>query len=217
MYDFLIDIFNESPLLKKLSDKIISQSFEDGSILLNKFKKNEIVHLEGDVCTSVEIVLDGTLLVDNINNQGEILRITEFEKGDLIAGNIIFLENPRYPMTITTLSEVTLAEIEKEKLLKLLSENRTFLLEFLRLMASNSMILNNKVKDNDKTSLREKIIDYLKYEEIKQKKKDIELSFSKKVLAEKFGVQRTSLSRELKKMEKDKLIILNKRVIQILF
>lgn len=217
MYDFLIDIFNESPLLKKLSDKIISQSFEDGSILLNKFKKNEIVHLEGDVCKSIEIVLDGTLLVDNINIEGEILRITEFGKGDLLAGNVVFLDKPTYPMTITTLSEVTLAEIEKEKLLKLLSENRSFLLEFLRLMALNSVIISKKAKDKDKTALREKIIEYLKYEEIKQNKKDIYLPFSKKSLAEKFGVQRTSLSRELNKMEKDKLIILNKRVIRILF
>lgn len=217
MYNFLIDIFKESPLLKKLSDEIISQSFEDGSILLNKFKKNEVIHLEGDVCKSIEIVLEGTIFVDNINTTGDILRITELNKGAILAGNIIFLDEPIYPMTITTISEVTLAEIEKEKLLKLFSENKLFLQEFLRLTASNSLILSQNIKNDIKAPLREKIIDYLKYEEAKQNNKEIYLTFSKKSLAEKFGVQRTSLSRELKKMEKDNLIILKKRVVQILF
>lgn len=217
MYDFLIDIFKESPLLKKLSDEIIAQSFEDGSILLNKYKENEIVHLEGETCNSIEIVLEGMLFIDNIDIEGDILRIAELKKGDLIAGNIIFLENPKYPMTITTITEVTLAEIEKEKLLNLLGENKLFLSEFLRLMASNTMILSNKIKDKDKSTLRQKIMTYLKYEEARQNKKDILLPYSKKDLANKFDVQRTSLSRELKKMENDNLIVLNKRAILILF
>lgn len=217
MYDFLIDIFKESPLLKKLSDEIIAQSFEDGSILLNKYKENEIVHLEGETCNSIEIVLEGMLFIDNIDIEGDILRIAELKKGDLIAGNIVFLENPKYPMTITTITEVTLAEIEKEKLLNLLGENKLFLSEFLRLMASNTMILSNKIKDKDKSTLRQKIMTYLKYEEARQNKKDILLPYSKKDLANKFDVQRTSLSRELKKMENDNLIVLNKRAILILF
>lgn len=216
MYDFLVNIFKESTLINKLPDQMIKESLDDGSILLNKFKKNEIIHNEGEICKSVEIILEGIVVVDNINSEGEIFRITELKKDDLLAGNIVFLDNSIYPMTITASSEVTLAEIEKEKLLNLLHKNKDFQLEFLKLMSLNSMILSKKAKDTKVTPLRQKIFEYLKYEETKQSSKDIVLPYSKKFLAEKFGVQRTSLSRELKNMEKDNIISLNKRNIRIL-
>ena len=40
MYDFLVDIFKKSTLIDKLDESEIIKSFEDGSILLNKYKKN---------------------------------------------------------------------------------------------------------------------------------------------------------------------------------
>lgn len=216
MYDFLIDIFKTSTLLSKLPDKTIAEAFEDGTILLNKYKKDELIHIEGEICNSIEIVLDGRIVIDNIDSEGEIFRITELIKGDLLAGNIVFLDNPKYPMTITATSDVTLAEIEKEKLLKLLNENKSFLKEFLKLIAENSKKLNQKVKEKSNIPLRQKILEYLNYEKEKQRTEDIILPYSKKFLAEKLGVQRTSLSRELKKMEKDKIITFNKRTIRIL-
>jgi CRP-like cAMP-binding protein len=212
----IIDIFKTSTLLNKLPDKTIAEAFEDGTILLNKYKKDELIHIEGEICNSIEIVLDGRIVIDNIDSEGEIFRITELIKGDLLAGNIVFLDNPKYPMTITTTSDVTLAEIEKEKLLKLLNENKSFLKEFLKLIAENSKKLNQKVKEKSNIPLRQKILEYLNYEKEKQRTEDIILPYSKKFLAEKLGVQRTSLSRELKKMEKDKIITFNKRTIRIL-
>jgi CRP-like cAMP-binding protein len=122
MYDFLVDILKSSTLLNKLPEETIINAFDDGTIMLNKFKKNEIIHLESENCNSIEIVIEGQIVIDNIDSEGEMFRITELIKGDLLAGNIVFLDNPKYPMTITATTDVTLAEIQKEKLLKLLME-----------------------------------------------------------------------------------------------
>lgn len=55
-------------------------------------------------------------------------------------------------------------------------------------------------------SIRQCIIDFLIYESYMQKSKTIKLEMTKKDLAEKFGIQRSSLSRELNKMRKEGLI-----------
>ena len=55
-------------------------------------------------------------------------------------------------------------------------------------------------------TIRESIISYLDYERKKQNSNIIKLSMTKKALAERIGVQRTSLSRELAKMREDGLI-----------
>ena len=55
-----------------------------------------------------------------------------------------------------------------------------------------------------KRTIRESIVGFLKHETQKQNSQTITLPVSKKALAERFGVQRTSLSRELQKMRERK-------------
>ena len=55
-------------------------------------------------------------------------------------------------------------------------------------------------------TIRESIISYLDYERKNQNSNIIKLNMTKKALAERIGVQRTSLSRELAKMREDGLI-----------
>lgn len=57
---------------------------------------------------------------------------------------------------------------------------------------------------------------YLNYERKKQNSNIIKLGITKKALAEKIGVQRTSLSRELAKMRDEGLIKFDAESIEIL-
>ena len=65
-------------------------------------------------------------------------------------------------------------------------------------------------------TIRESIISYLNFEAKKQNSSIIKLSMTKKALAERIGVQRTSLSRELAKMREDGLIEFNSVSITLL-
>jgi DNA-binding transcriptional regulator LsrR (DeoR family) len=56
----------------------------------------------------------------------------------------------------------------------------------------------------------------LEYESKRQNTNYIKLNMTKKALAEKIGVQRTSLSRELAKMRKDGLIVFDRTSITLL-
>jgi len=64
-------------------------------------------------------------------------------------------------------------------------------------------------------TVTECIIEFLLYEYHVQKSTTIKLNMTKKELAEKIGVQRPSLSRELNKMRKDGLIIYDPKQITI--
>ena len=65
-------------------------------------------------------------------------------------------------------------------------------------------------------TVREMITDYLAHQAKLQKSRRVVLGMSKKELAENFGIQRTSLSRELNKMRKDNLIEFDSASITIL-
>lgn len=80
------------------------------------------------------------------------------------------------------------------------------MINFLESLSDKTLILADRIKTLSFKSLRKSIVDFLIYESYSQKNNKIKLGLTKKDLAEKFGVQRTSLSRELKKMREEGLI-----------
>lgn len=89
---------------------------------------------------------------------------------------------------------------------KLFSDNHEFLRSYLEYVSDHTVILGDRIKHYVNRTIRESIISYLNYECKKQNSTTIKLSMTKKALAERIGVQRTSLSRELAKMREDGLI-----------
>ncbi|NLN06965.1 MAG: winged helix-turn-helix domain-containing protein [Firmicutes bacterium] len=86
------------------------------------------------------------------------------------------------------------------------------------LLAGNMSPSSSQPRENagSRKTIREKVLSYLEYESRRQHSRQIILPCTKKELAEKFGVRRTSLSRELARMRTDGLIDYNARSITLL-
>jgi CRP-like cAMP-binding protein len=171
--------------------------------------------LEDEECSRIEIILSGEVVIENLDEDGNLLTITDFRTGDMLGGNLIFSSNPRYPMTITALSDSVLLLLSKEIILELSKKNSDFLKNYLRLISDNTHILSTKIKTNINKSLKEKIIIFLTHQQNIQDTDMVKLNITKKRLAEKLGVQRTSLSRELKKMQDEGCIDFGRDYIHI--
>ncbi len=109
-------------------------------------------------------------------------------------------------MTVTAKDATLILEINKTRLFQLFSDNHDFLKSYLEYVSDHTVILGDRIKHYVNRTIRESIISYLDYERKKQNSNIIKLSMTKMALAERIGVQRTSLSRELAKMRDDGLI-----------
>ena len=89
-------------------------------------------------------------------------------------------------------------------------------MEFLKLISDNTILLGDKIKYFANRSIRDSITAFLNQQCQAQKSRKINLNMTKKALAERIGVQRTSLSRELQKMKKEGLIDFDSTTITIL-
>nr|WP_243103954.1 helix-turn-helix domain-containing protein [Clostridium sp. JN-1] len=94
--------------------------------------------------------------------------------------------------------------------------NDQFLQNFLESLSDKTLILSGKIKTLPTKTIRRCIIEFLLCEYSIQKNTTIFLRLSKKELAEKFGVRRPSLSRELNKMRSKGLIEYNAKSITII-
>ena len=189
--------------------------FNESNYEISLYRKNSIIHFESEKCTSLDIVLKGQIIIQKIDEDGNVLTIAVFSSGENIGGNLLFTNDNSYPMTILSKKDTLILHINKDLVLNLCQSNKAFLIEFLKCISNKTFILTNKIKAITIKSIRESIIDFLNYEYYSQKSIKINLNMSKKDLAERMGIQRTSLSRELNKMKNDGLILYDKDYIII--
>lgn len=200
------DLMEQIDLIESIGPEETALFLEQGSFKILEFHKNNIVHFVGEKCSTLEIILSGKVVIERIDEAGNLMTIAEFFSGDILGGNLMFSKNPYYPMTVTAKEPTVILEINKDRLFKLFSDNHAFLKHYLEYVADHTVILGDRIKHYVNRTIRESVTSYLDYEHKKQKSNTINLNMSKKALAERIGVQRTSLSRELAKMRQDGLI-----------
>ena len=201
-----LELIQQVDLVKSLKHQEIESYLTEGSCKITQYGKNNIVHFVGEVCSKLEIILTGKVVIERIDESGNLMTIAEFFSGDVLGGNLMFSKNPYYPMTVTAKEATLILEINKDRLFQLFSDNHEFLRSYLEYVSDHTVILGDRIKHYVNRTIRESIISYLNYECKKQNSTTIKLSMTKKALAERIGVQRTSLSRELAKMREDGLI-----------
>ncbi|MFI3210294.1 MAG: Crp/Fnr family transcriptional regulator [Peptostreptococcaceae bacterium] len=203
-------------------DKLLSFISEDNidyvisNSVIKKYKKSAIIYFKDDICLSYDIILNGKISVEDIDKDGNIDKLCEFMKGDVLGDVLIFSSENKYPMNIVVSKNCEILHIKKEILLDLCQKDIYFLERFLSSLSNKAVVLKNKIKLLSSKNLREKIINFLIKEENIQNTNIISLNRTKTELANYFGVQRSSLSRELKNMKDEGLIDFDLKTISII-
>lgn len=209
-----ISLLKSTDLFKNLSEDELRNLF-DSNYKIKEYEKNSIIYLQNEKCESLDVILEGTVTIQKIDYDGKVLTIKNFITGDVLGENLLFSVNNNYPMTIIAKDDTILLHIKKDIVLNLCQTNKYFLLNFLQSLSNKTLILTDKIKSLSLKTIRQCIVEFLIFEYYSQDNTKIKLSMSKKDLAEKIGVQRSSLSRELNKMRKEGLIDFTSKYITI--
>lgn len=200
------NLIEKTTLIKPLSQDEIHKYLIDSTFHIAEYGRHSIIHFAGELCNALEIILSGKVVLARIDEAGKLMTVTEFLEDDVLGGNLLFSKEPFYPMTVTAQKPTVILKIDKDRLFDLFTKEPEFLLTYLEFVSDNALILGDKIRYYSNNTIRECIISFLKQEHKLQQSAIIKLPISKKALAERIGVSRTSLSRELAKMKKDGMI-----------
>lgn len=178
----------------------------DSNITLAKYSKNQIIYLQGEQCDSMGIILKGSLDINSVDEEGNVMVLSRLEKNEIIGANLLFSKNSRYPFSVTAVKDTEILKVSKDVLLEFSINNSRFTESLLQIVSDKANSLANWITQISMKSLRAKIIDYIELEKDRQKSERIILTETKKDIAKRLGVQRTSLSRELQKMKQDGIL-----------
>lgn len=200
------EILKTNSLFCSLSKQETEWFMQAMDLRINEYLKGTTIYLQNERCDSLDIILQGCVIVQSIDEQGNLLTISEFGAGDLIGVNLLFSQRNFYPMTITAKAKAKILHVSKATITQLCMMNQRFLIGLLQYLSDRSVFLTDKIKLIAAKTIRQLISEFLAYEYQQQNSPLVKLGMSKKELAERFGIPRTSLSRELQKMRREGLL-----------
>ncbi|PKM60139.1 MAG: Crp/Fnr family transcriptional regulator [Firmicutes bacterium HGW-Firmicutes-4] len=211
----LMTVLLSHSLFSDFSDEALNQVFRAHYYEKREYEKDQVIHFQNECCRTMDLILSGRVAVQNLDREGNVLTISIFQDGDVLGANLIFSSRNNYPMTVLAQSLVEILHLDQEMILELCQMNRTFMIGLMKAISDKTLILTDKINAISMKTIRQCIIDFLHYESRIQKSQRIRLPSSKKDLAQRFGIQRSSLSRELNKMRQDGLIDYDAKTITI--
>ena len=213
--DILLSALKKCRIFSGITEKDIASYGRELNFKAFSYAKNELLAIEGDTCSSLGIVLQGSIEVQKHHPSGKIISLTRLKCGDVFAEAIVFSDRSQFPNTLASIENSEILYISKQNIIKLCSSNSIIFSNMLAILSNKILMMNFKIKELSLDNLRSKICFYL-YEEYKiQNSLKLTLSMNRNALAQSLGIARPSLSRELSNMKNDGIIDFDKNVIEI--
>lgn len=207
-----------SQLFGGMSERDVERSMKIFDVIEKQYAKNEIIAQTGTKLTRFGIVLEGTVQVNFIDIDGNLVLMASVTSGDAFAESLCWLKVEEIPVTITAFTDARVLWLDPTALSancddELVRELRN---RFVSILASKTLAMNDRVQVLSKPTLRQKIITFLSQYSNKNSSKTFSIPFDRESLALYLGVNRSALSRELSVMKNEGIIDFYKNTFKIL-
>jgi CRP-like cAMP-binding protein len=206
----LIDKILKSSLFFSINEKQCRQFFDNFPPVINHFEKDEVIVRRNEHFHKIGLILKGKATVHQDTSYGTSNVITWLDELDTFAEVLMFIPTESYPTSITATTTTQVLFIEPTQITHVNDSiedvQHTLLLNITRLIAQKAFLLHNKVEILTIKSIKAKICHYLLHESDKQGLDKFEISLNRDQMASYLHVSRPSLSRELKKLQNEKMI-----------
>lgn len=203
------------PLFEGLTDNEIIDLMHTVRYRVIRLYKGDFLFVAGDDCLHANILIDGEVVAYLESASDRYIRMSTFHAGNMFAPAFLFAQDRRYPVTVQATTNT--------KVLRILSADFERLLELdSRLSKNFTVILSNLIAGLTKkvemllSSVRDKVVFFLREEQRRQQSNTIQLSMSRQELADHFGIQKYSLQRALNELQESGAIRIDGKTIEIL-
>jgi len=191
-------------LFNSLSDEDLSEIAKVCSII--RPKKNTLVFNQDCLADYFYVVVIGKISIFRVNKHGEEQVIHIHTDNEVVAEAAIF-DRMKYPASCKTIKDSTLVKIPRIALINLIMKRPETSLKIMSAYAMRLREFVSKVEYLSIVDVKQRILRYfIKNKTIFQGKFIVELHMTKKEFSQILGTVPETLSRNLGKLKKDKII-----------
>lgn len=214
--DQMMQVLQKCPLFAGMSTLSIDLALGNISYQIINFAPRDVYTLAGMPCRFADIVLSGSLICRMVSLSGKQVEVTRLRPGNLIAPAFIFAKNNSMPVSVETDSEVILLRMTPQTLKKLIDDDADIRMNYIRSLSNIDVFLTHKMKVLSLFTVREKVAYLLLERAGEQNSNTIRLTRSRQEIADSFGIQKFSLLRVLNEFEKEGVIRVDGKTIEII-
>ena len=201
-----LEVLENSSLFHGFGKKDIDEIMNSLHYRILLYGKGETVFRLMENADRIGIILEGYVQIQKFFPNGSQINVSAKGKGELIGSAAVFSKEQRYPCDIIALEETKIMIIHKTEMTKLMQKNNGILQNFITDISSATYMLQQRLELLSYNGIAQKIAFYLLMEYRKKKKEKIRVPESVSNWAMVMNVSRTSLHRELKKMNDEGII-----------
>ena len=207
------------PLFLGLDENDISKALECICMYKKEYKKNEYVFRLGDKMKYLGVLAKGSIFLEKEDFLGNKTIISPIFENDVF-GASFYNERNSLPFNILCSEKSTILFLDIDKAFNT-SKSCCCLVykiykNFVDLILIKNINMNKKLIHISERTIRNKIISYLTEESIRSKSNEFYIPFNRQQLADYLCVDRSALSSELSKMQKENIINYNKNYFKII-
>lgn len=207
-YQEYISLLMHNPLFRNFHETEIAETLDRLDAVIKEFKKGEFVYHEGQQKVKAAIVLEGSLHIIKEDFWGNRSILAEVGKGDMFAETYSCIGSETLSVSVEAKERAKCLFMDIKRMTEAegANANPRFLANVIRILAQKNLFLTGKIDHISRRTTRQKLLSYLSEVQRQQGSDKFEIPFNRQQLADYLAVDRSAMSAELSKLQREGIL-----------
>lgn len=197
-------------LFRGMTETEISNALQVLEAREKNFQKSETLLIAGTITERMGLVLEGSVTIESNDVWGNRTIISHVGKGQVFAETYALLENEPMLVDVTASEDCRILFLRSGRIQSLKSSLEPWILKYVTNLLTISMhknlILSGRSFHTAPKTIRGRVMAYLNSVSLQKHSREFDIPFDRQQLADYLNLERSALSKELGKMQRDGLI-----------
>lgn len=184
-----------------------------------QFAKDERIYCAGDTVKSMGLVLSGSVNVENDDLWGNKSILSHISTGQLFAETYACIPGEPLMVSVVSAEQTGILFLDAGRILQTCPSACPYHSKLIRnllfVMAEKNLNLSHRIFHTSAKSIRGRLLSYLSFLTAKQGSCRVTTPFNRQQLADYLNVDRSALSNELSKMQREGLLTIEKNTFEV--
>ena len=213
MEKYLLKI-KKSPLFLGITEEELLKMLKCFGATVKKYNAGDMIIRQGDVVSKVYMILDGCVNIEKDSYWGRRIIVQKLNELNNIALGLVASRNIESTISAVCSKASLILSLEFNRCSTMCTNacnhHVSLIQNMFKILSKENIVLLEKIENISQKSIRDKLLTYLSNESIKQKSSTFEIGYNRQELADYLNIDRSAMSFEMSKMQKEGLIDFNK-------
>ena len=181
---------------------------------VKNYSRGDTIFSTGDYVKSIGLVLSGSVYIENDDIWGNKSILDKIAPGQIFAETYACVPGEPLMINVVANEKTDILFLNTEHMLTTCTNACVFhskvIRNMLEIASQKSLNLSRRILHTSSKTIRGRLLSYLSFQSTKQGMQEFDIPFNRQQLADYLSIDRSAMSNELSKMQKDGLIDVNK-------